>query len=186
MGVKLRFAVGVAAIWLVAVAGVSFTAWVAINRAGRDVNSASVGALPQASIGTTADSTTPGQGRPSTDPTTQPSASNSPKPSASETPTSSPSPSPQGNPPNSPLSSATPQDRTVTVTGGQVSVRCTGAVITLRIAQPDNGWRVELDASETAHVQVTFKRGETESAGETQVTALCSAGTPVFTVDNRN
>ena len=37
MVVKLRSAVGVAMIWLATVAGVSATAWVAIDRAGRDI-----------------------------------------------------------------------------------------------------------------------------------------------------
>ena len=78
------------------------------------------------------------------------------------------------------------RDRTVTVVGGQVSVRCIGADLTLRIAQPDNGWRVELDRSDSGDVQVTFKSGDGEASGETQVTATCSAGTPVFTVDNKS
>jgi hypothetical protein len=45
---KLRFAVGISLIWLAAVAGVSVTAWFAINRAGRDVSGAGVSlSLPQ-------------------------------------------------------------------------------------------------------------------------------------------
>jgi hypothetical protein len=78
------------------------------------------------------------------------------------------------------------RDRTVTVDGGLVSVRCTGTALTLRIAQPDNGWRVELDRSDTGDLQVTFKSGDTEASRETQVTAACSAGTPVFKVENKN
>ena len=72
------------------------------------------------------------------------------------------------------------------VTGGQVSVRCTGAVITLRIAQPDDGWRVEVDRSGTEDVEVTFHRGDIAAGGQTHVKAVCSAGTPVFTVENKD
>ncbi|MHB8186907.1 MAG: hypothetical protein ACYDDU_12660 [Dermatophilaceae bacterium] len=186
MLVKMRFVVGVALIWLVAVAGVSATAWVAIERAGRDVTRANVSSQPPVLIGTAITPTAAGSGSTPTPTTPAPTtpAPTAPRPvvKTSATSTSSTAPSPPSKSQTSAVSSATAQDRTVTVTGGQVSVRCIGASITLRIAQPDNGWRVELDASETANVQVTFKRGDTESAAETQVTAVCSAGTPVFTV----
>ena len=45
MVISLRSAAGMAAIWLTAVAGVSATAWVAIDRAGRDITDTSVVAL---------------------------------------------------------------------------------------------------------------------------------------------
>jgi hypothetical protein len=70
----------------------------------------------------------------------------------------------------------------VSVTGGQVSVRCTGASILLRIAQPDNGWRVEVDNAGPDQVHVTFRSGDEEEGGGTQVTAVCAMGTPAFTV----
>jgi hypothetical protein len=63
-------------------------------------------------------------------------------------------------------------------------VRCTGAVITLRIAQPDNGFRVELDSSGPIVVQLAFSRGDTEAGVQTHVNAVCSAGTPVFSLPN--
>ncbi|NMM22974.1 MAG: hypothetical protein HHJ11_05690 [Phycicoccus sp.] len=84
------------------------------------------------------------------------------------------------------MTSTPVRDRTVTVAGGQVSVRCIGSALTLRIAQPDNGWRVELDRSDSGDVQVTFKGGDGEAAYETQVTATCSAGTPVFKVESNS
>ena len=185
MRVKLRFAVGVAAIWLVAVAGVSATAWFAIDRAGREVTSASSNALPPLAISTATPTTTSDQGASST-PTTQPSASTTSKPSVSKTSTVSRSPSPPSNSQTSAVSSAPVRDRTVNVDGGLVSVRCTGTALTLRIAQPDNGWRVELDRSDTRDLQVTFKSGDNEASRETQVTAVCTAGTPVFTVDSKH
>lgn len=189
MRVKLRFVFGVAAIWVVAVAGVSVTAWLAIDRAGREVTSASVSALPAASIGTATSATTSDQGASSTGPTTKPSASTTPKPSPSKSSTVAPSPSSSPSPANTHTGSVTStpvRDRTVTVVGGQVSVRCIGSDLTLRIAQPDNGWRVELDSSESRDVQVTFKGGDGEASHETQVTATCSAGTPVFKVESNS
>lgn len=185
MRVKLRFVLGVAAIWLAAVAGVSATAWLAIDRAGRDVTSATDSALRPASIGTAAAATASGQGASSTGPTTKPSASTTPKPTAPKTSNVAPSPSPASTYTGS-ITSPPVTDRTVTVVGGQVSVRCIGSDLTLRIAQPDNGWRVELDRSDSGDVQVTFKVGDGEVWPETQVTATCSAGTPVFTVDNKS
>jgi len=65
-------------------------------------------------------------------------------------------------------------------------VRCIGSELTLRIAQPNNGWRVELDRSDSGDVQVTFKSGDGEASPETQVKATCPAGTPVFTVDSKS
>ena len=184
MRVKLRLVVGVTAIWLAAVAGVSATAWLAIDRAGREVTNATVSALPPALIGTAASATKSDQGASSTGPTTKPSASKTPKPSTSKPSTVAPSPSPARTRTGS-VTSTPVRDRTVTVVGGQVSVRCIGSDLTLRIAQPDNGWRVELDRSDSGDAQVTFKSGDGEASPETQVTATCSAGTPVFTVDSK-
>lgn len=185
MRVKLRFVVGVAAIWVAAVAGVSVSAWLAIDRAGREVTNATVSALRPVLISPATPTTAPDPGASSTGPTT--------KPSASKTSTASPSPSPSPSPSSSPGSThtgsvtSTPvRDRTVTVVGGQVSVRCIGSDLTLRIAQPDNGWRVELDRSDSGDVQVAFKSGDGAALQETQVTATCSAGTPLFTVDNKS
>ncbi len=160
---KVRFAFGVAMVWLVAVAGVSATAWVVIDRAGRNVTSADVSALPAPPLGVA--TTTPG-GLPSrTDGPLDPS------PSASATP--------------DPLAStlATRRDGTVTVAGGQVSVRCVGANIALRIAQPSNGWRVEVEKSGPEEVDVGFRRGDGEAGGEGHVKGICSGGIPVFTTE---
>lgn len=181
MVVKLRFVVGVAAMWLAAVAGVSVTAWVAIDRAGRDITGPSVSALSPASIGTAVATTTPGSVPTRTQATPVPSA-----PTTSTSPTRSPSPAQPSHSPTAPASSTTLRDRTVTVTGGQVSVRCTGATIQLRIAQPSNGWRVEVERSGPVNVEVGFQLGDNEDAGKTNVKAVCSAGTPVFTVENEH
>lgn len=189
MRMKPRFVVGVAAIWVAAVAGVSATAWIAIDRAGQDVTNATISALPPASIGTATSATTSDQGASSTGPTTKPPASKTPQPPTSKASPVAPPPSPapsQGSTRTGSATSTPVRDRTVTVVGGQVSVRCIGSALTLRIAQPDNGWRVELDRSDSGDVQVTFKSGDGEASPETQVTATCSSGTPVFTVENKS
>jgi len=198
MVVKLRSAVGVSLIWLVTVAGVSATAWVAIDRAGRDITGAAVSSLPPATVGTSVVTTTPGSGPSTPDETVKPTAIAKPsatsvrpaKPVRSATPVRSANPERSTTPGPSasrtlstPRSSPTPQDRTVSVTGGQVSVRCTGATILLRIAQPTNGWRVKVGDSGPESVDVSFWRGEDYEGGGAHVTAVCVSGTPSFKVE---
>ena len=187
MVVKLRFAVGVAMIWLAAVAGASVTAWFAVDRAGR-LTGASLSSLRPTLVGAPVVgapvvTTTPGSEPTRTDATPEPSSTPGPPstPDTSATRTSSPAPSPSSNSQTSPT---TPQDRTVSVAGGQVSVRCTGATILLRFAQPDNGWRVEVDKSGPEEVEVSFRTGDDDAGSQTQVRALCETGTPAFRVEN--
>lgn len=158
---KLPPALAVAMVWLATVAGVSATAWVAIDRAGRDVTGGAVSPLLPASVGTAVAGPTPSGGPSPTGRTTQP-----PKSATAATPTSS----------------TTPRDRTVNVAGGQVSVRCTGAAILLRIAQPDNGWRVEVRSSGPAKVNLVFRSGTDDVGTERALTAVCTRGTPTFSV----
>ena len=68
--------------------------------------------------------------------------------------------------------------------GRAVSVSCTGATIRLRIAQPDNGWRVEVENSGPAEIEVSFQRDDDDAGSSTQVTAVCATGTPAFKVEN--
>ena len=185
MVVKLRFAVGVAMIWLAAVAGVSVTAWVAIDRAGRGITDGTVNSLSPLTMGTPPTAPTPGVGATSTEATTR----SSDKPERSETPEPSAtrkSPVVQA-PLASPTSAAVPGSTsaragTFRATGGQVSVRCTGDTIQLRIAQPDDGWRVEVGSAGPQEIHMTFMRGGEEGGVGTQVTAVCAAGTPAFRV----
>ena len=182
MVVKLRSALSVVMIWLAAVAGVSVTAWVAIDRAGRDITNGTVNSLSPLTMGTPAAAPTPGVGATSTEATTQSSA----KPERSEAPEPSATrKSPVAQAP--PASAAFPgptsaRDGTFRATGGQVSVRCTGDTIQLRIAQPDDGWRVEVGSAGPQEIHVTFMRGGEEGGVRTQVTAVCAAGTPAFRV----
>jgi hypothetical protein len=81
--------------------------------------------------------------------------------------------------------STPPRDRGFSIVGGQVSVRCTGATLLLRIAQPDDGWRVEVNESAPDEVEVRFQRVDDNAGSGTRVTAVCSTGTPAFRVDNK-
>ena len=176
MLVKVRSVVGMVMIWLATVAGVSVTAWVAIDRAGQDVTGAAVSSLPLATVGGAAAPTTPASGA-------QPKPSEKPEPSTTRKPSVTPQPS-KSTTPAPPTSPATARDRTVRVAGGQISVRCTGATIRLRIAQPDNGWRVEVEHSGPAEIEVSFQRGDDDAGSVTHVTAVCATGTPAFKVEN--
>jgi hypothetical protein len=165
MVMKLRTAVGIAMIWLATVAGVSATAWVAVDRAGRDLTGAGATSLPAPPVDTAVATTTPSSGPSPTRATPQTSASTTPATATS---------------------SATFQDRSVNVAGGLVSVRCTDATILLRIAQPDDAWRVNVATSGPTQVDLRFHSGEDNAGGDTHVTAVCVSGTPAFTVANNN
>ena len=189
MVVKVRSAVSVGLIWLAAVAGVSGTAWIAIDRAGRDITAGSVSSLSPLSVVNGPAATTPGVGPTSTEVTTSPTAKpalpTKPEPSPTLRSTVSTIPS------ASPTSAAVPgpptsRDGTFSATGGQVTVRCTGGTIQLRIAQPDDTWRVEVGSVGPQEVHVTFMRGGEEGVVGTQVTAVCAGGAPVFRVASDN
>ena len=194
MVTSLRSATGMAAIWVFAVAGVSATAWVAIDRAGRDIAPAGASALPLASLGTPTRGRTPTPAAPKPAPAATASAVHTPAPTvipapaATSTPTRHPAQAPT--PPAAGLGTApgptpspapTPVDQSISVPGGLVSVRCTGAAIRLLNAQPDNDWRVRVDTSNGGKVTVSFQNGQEDSSGSTAVRAVCTNGTPAFT-----
>jgi hypothetical protein len=181
MVMKMRSAIGIATIWLAAVAGVSVTAWVAIDRAGRDITGGVVSSLPPVTLGPVPGTTTPGGGSSRTDATPETSATTgTPAPTA---PSATPEPFATQEP-SATEPATTPRDRTFSVTGGQVSVRCTGSTIRLRIAQPDNGWRVEVEQAGPEEVHVIFSRGDDED--EAQVAAVCASGNPVLRVEEES
>lgn len=181
--VKLRPAVGMALIWLATVVGVSATAWVAIDQAGRDISGAGASSSVSAALNTAVATTTP-TSVPTLIPTTPaPSASTTPPTSTSTTSTASSTPaSPPASSTTATVSSPTPRDKTVMVTGGQVSIRCIGTDVSLRIAQPSDGWRVEVERASAGAVEVRFKRGGEDNETRTNVKAGCPAGNPAFTV----
>lgn len=153
MSVNLRSAIGIATIWVATVAGVSATAWIAVDRAGRDITDAGVSAVASQPLVTTSDTTTTG---------------------------SDPSPSVTIGSPTA--GSLTPIDRSFSVAGGQLSVRCSGATILLRIAQPSNGWRVKVSKSDAQAVNLIFENGGEDRELETRVKAFCQNGTPALDV----
>lgn len=156
MVTKVRSTVAVAVIWLATVAAVSATAWLAIDRAGRSITGIDVGSLRVPS----------------------PAA---PAPTVAATPTPPPS---SGSSSPSLTPSPDHHDRSLSLLGGQVSVRCTGTTIRLRIAQPANGWRVEVNESGPFEVELEFTRGEDESGGESRVSAVCNKGAPQFSLED--
>jgi hypothetical protein len=176
-----RSALIAATIWLTAVAGVSVTAWVAIDRAGSDITNADVSAIATAPLNTpTVDESTPTTLTPSPTTTSKPPATS--KPSATSTPSATPihSPATRRRTGPRPPTTIVAKDRTVSVAGGQVTVRCTGATIRLRSAQPENGWRVHVDTFTTRLIVVTFRSGDEEDEHQTRVTATCRDGAPSF------
>ena len=179
-----RSAVAAAAIWLAAVVGVSATAWFAIDRAGRDITAGVVSTLPAAPLKTPTMGSAPA---PATTPTNtlSPATVDSPTPTPATTPTPAATRTPTPTPRHRPSAPATPRDRTITVTGGLVSVRCSGAVIGLRIAQPENDWRAQVDTTGSGQITVSFRRGDEEEQQTTQVSAVCAGGTPTFRVNSR-
>jgi len=191
MVMSLRSAAGMAAIWLTAVAGVSATAWVAIDRAGRDITDTSVvaiypGPLATPTLGSEpARTTVKGKTPVAPNPTATSSLTAIPLPSPTSEPITTPTPATPTTPATTTAPpAATPADNTINVTGGLVSVRCTGTAIALRIAQPENDWRVRVDTTRPGQIVVSFQRGEEDSPSTTAVTAVCTDGIPAFSVTN--
>ena len=194
MVITRRSASGMAAIWLAAVIGVSATAWVAIDRAGRDLTNDIVKTMPATPviIGTTAPQPSETSPRPSATRTPVATGKPSVKPKPAPAVVNPGTPGTPGTPatpaPRAPTSIAppgpTPQDRTRVVLGGRVSVRCTGTSIALRFAQPEFGWRVQVDTFTVVTIKVSFRTGDEESQRTTQVTAACPEGVPAFEVSN--
>jgi hypothetical protein len=190
MVINLRSASGIAAIWLAAVVGVSATAWVAIDRAGRDITNVNIKTMAPAPIipPTIAPRPTSTPPMPSATarrsvappPATRPSSLTTPAPAPTPAPTPTPTPPRTASARHGRTPGPTPQDRAIRVTGGLVSVRCTGTAIRLRIAQPEFEWRVHVDSPRSGLIVVTFGMGDEESQLRTQVTAVCTKGAPVF------
>lgn len=189
MVISLRSAAGIATIWVVAVGGVSATAWIAIDRAGRDITNASVNSLAPLSTPAVLEPTVAEQ-TPTATETPAPSVSAPPPappptaPTPSTTPSSqAPRRSPTATTPPAPTPPApTPQVRTASVSGGQITVRCLGSRIQLQVAQPENEWRVHVEDSEPGRVVVSFTQSDDEESHLTRVTATCNQGIPDFTI----
>jgi hypothetical protein len=185
MVINLRSAAGMATIWVVAVAGVSATAWVAIDRAGRDITSASVNTLAAVPLSPPPPVEPTGTG-PAPATTSTPAPSVSPPPSAAPSTSATTGPRGSRRHPEAPRTFApqTAQVRSVTVPGGQVTVRCIGPRIRLQVAQPENGWRVHVDTG-SGRIAVTFSTGDDEEGTRrTNVSAVCDRGIPDFAISH--
>lgn len=181
--------------WLMVVVAAVSIASFAIGRAGQHVlDPLSAVAVSVPTPGTVASSS----GAPSTPPSSEPS----PAPSTGTPPAAVPSttttpaapgpttpppvvaPTPTVDPPEAepPPPPAVPQDRVVTLTGGQVGVRCLAGVPSLRFAEPQPGWTVELGSDDGGtRVRVEFEQDE---GGRSRVQATCGAdGTPQVSVE---
>jgi len=55
----------------------------------------------------------------------------------------------------------------------------------LRIAQPDNGWRVEVKQAGPYEVEVRFQRVNDNAGPGTRIMTVCATGSPVLRVDNK-
>lgn len=184
--------------WVTVVGATSAVAWVAIDRAGREVLTATSDARVDPGAVTTGAPHTPRAPRTQTTPTT---AASSPTSGRTATTTSAPTAATTSRPRSSTTSTpaatsssrsrtttrstaARPAavDRTVRVEGGQVGVRCVGQTASLRFAQPDDGWAVRVEDDGPEHVKVTFR--SSGDRREIEVESQCSGGTPVFSTSD--
>ena len=193
-----RSAAAMTAIWVFAVAGVSATAWIAIDRAGRDISTAAISATAPPALNTPMMGAEPTPAPDTTKPNPAVKPAATPTPSAVASPVATPAAAPQprhtgdrsgGTPApaavSAPQATPTSQDNTISVTGGLVSARCTGTAIKLLIAQPENDWRYRVDTSNGGQIVVSFQRGEEDSTTSTVVTGVCANGAPQFTVSGQ-
>ena len=65
-------------------------------------------------------------------------------------------------------------------------MRCTDSTIRLRIAQPANGWRVDVEKAGPEEVSVIFRRGDSEDLGGSRLTAVCKASTATIQAETEN
>ncbi|HYN74799.1 MAG TPA: hypothetical protein VEV13_01235 [Candidatus Limnocylindria bacterium] len=182
--------VGLVALWASATAMLTVTAWLAVEVVADEVGGPTTRVLSAAAVSSAVDRAAPSAQptasstpKPSTSrsPSLRPSQSQSPRPSSRPTsgPTSKPgpsSPSPRPTPkPSSTGAGAKTVNRTFGVPGGTVAASCTGASVSLRSAQPKDGWRVEVKDRGPEHLEIAFRSGDEE----TEVKIRCSSGTPV-------
>jgi hypothetical protein len=117
-----------------------------------------------------------------------PSASSAPNPGPAPGPGAGSGPKPSSSPNNPPPSSSPPPPKSTQDSGvtrswqgsaGVVTVECRGPNISLKGAQPNSGWSIDVDRRGPDEVRVDFESGERR----TRVQAECVGGTPRFDVD---
>jgi hypothetical protein len=170
------------AAWLAVVSVTSAVAWLAIDHAGREVvSSPSVGLDRVTGALQPVPAPVPGgPGTPGAPTRTGPTRTGS-TPAGPGRHRGRPGPTARPEPGGSSTDGSTTGariDRTVSVQGGQVVVRCQGTAISLRLAQPANGWQVQTHDLGPDHIEVSF--GSRSGQGEIDVRARCQDGVPVF------
>ncbi|MGN6299554.1 MAG: hypothetical protein ACTHN8_00490 [Angustibacter sp.] len=196
---RRRALVAAVAGWVTVVGATSAVAWVAIDRAGREVLTATSDARVDPGAVTTGAPHTPrpahAQAAPTTAATSPTSGHSTSSTSTSasrtttthsRTSTTRPPASTTTSRPRTTTTSTAPRpsavDRAVRVEGGQVGVRCVGQTASLRFAQPADGWAVRVEDDGPEHVKVTFR--SSGDRREIEVESECSGGTPVFSTSD--
>ena len=117
-----------------------------------------------------------------------PTASSAPNPGPAPGPCAGSGPKPSSSPNNPPPSSSPPPPKSTQDSGvtrswqgsaGVVTVECRGPNISLKGAQPNSGWSIDVDRRGPDEVRVDFENGERR----TRVQSECVGGTPRFNVD---
>jgi hypothetical protein len=129
-------------------------------------------------------STNPGASAPSsqTDPSAHPTdGSTSPATASPAGPASSPTQAPTGSPSHPTHPAPTHHRQAWHGEGGLVVADCSGEAIQLVAAQPDAGYRVDIQGSGPHVLDVHFT-STNDSTNVTEVSGLCAQGRPVFHV----
>lgn len=177
--------------WVTVVGATSAVAWVAIDRAGREVLTAPAGSIADPGVVATGAPRTPSGRSTTSRPTPTSRPTEHPSPTAPSTSGSSTTTHPHPAATQTPSTTRTRTtvasapsavDRTVRVEGGQLGVRCTGSTASLRFAQPADGWSVKVEEAGPDKVKVQFT-GSAQHR-EIEVEARCSGGTPVFSTSD--
>ncbi|WP_372736838.1 hypothetical protein [Nocardioides sp.] len=197
--------------WLAVVAVGSTLVWAVVGHAGRNVAQSDTDTMASAPELSGAPTPT-GSPNPSTSPSSTKKPTRKPSPTqTTSAPPSTPSSSTGGStgghaspsataspkPPSSASSSTAPsgqaQRRTWQGTAGTVVASCSGSRISLVAAQPNSGWRVEVEDRGPEEVSVHFKKSEdsdrsaarrSSSSEEVEVHARCVKGAPAFNVED--
>lgn len=182
-----RRAASALVVWCLVVAAGIVAVWLVISRVGDEVTDPS--AMVVQPTGTVA----AGDPRPRSGGRPEPRRHGPSKPSghgSSAAPSASGSP-PATTPPASPPSSGSQSPGATSVTArpgtwqgtaGLVRVTCRGPSISLTGASPNPGWRINIGSRGPQEVEVELEKQGGER--HTQVRAVCSGGTPRFTVHN--
>ena len=161
-------------VWCLVVAAGIVAVWLVISRVGDEVTDPS--AMVVQPTGTVA-AAEPRHHGPS-----KPSGDRSSAAPASPPTTAPPAPASSGTSQSPGGTSVTARPGTWQGTAGLVRVTCRGPSISLTGGSPNPGWRISIGSRGPAEVEVEFEKQGGER--HTQVRAVCSGGTPRFTVHN--